>query len=109
MKMFSATDSSGTISGSWWMTRMPAACASRAEAKTTGRPSTAMTALVRAVLALQDPQQRRLAGPVLAHQRRHLRRPAGPGYTPLSAWTTPNRLGDAGEGSTSVNQLPLAI
>ena len=42
MKMFSATDSSGMISGSWWTMRMPASCASRAEAKATGRPSTAM-------------------------------------------------------------------
>ena len=42
MKMFSATDSSGMISGSWWTTRMPASCASRAEAKTAGLPSTAI-------------------------------------------------------------------
>ena len=35
MKMFSATDSSGMISGSWWTMRMPASCASRAEAKAT--------------------------------------------------------------------------
>ena len=47
-KMFSATVRLGTISGSWWMTRMPAAWLSRGSSKTIGAPSWLTTAAVRA-------------------------------------------------------------
>ena len=82
MKMFSATDSSGMISGSWWTMRMPASCASRGRGEADRPAVDGDAALVGRVLALEDAQQRRLAGAVLADQRRHRRRPAGPGSRP---------------------------
>ena len=104
MKMFSATDSSGMISGSWWTMRMPASCASRAEANATGRPSTAMLpwsgacspSRMRISVDLPAPFSPTSAVTVAAGRSR---------LTPLSAWTTPNRLAMP-VSATSVTAAP---
>ena len=72
---FSAIDRSAKMSGSWWMTRMPAACASAGERNATARAVHGDAAGVRLVHALDHAHQRRFAGAVLAHQGQHL---AGP-------------------------------
>ena len=70
MKMFSATESSGMISGSWWMTRMPASCASRGATRSgLGGRRPGSSPASGAMLALEDAQSASTC-------RRRSRRPA---------------------------------
>ena len=73
-KMFSATERSSNSTVSWWMAVMPCSKAACALGKRDGVAADADLAGVRLVDAGQDFDQRRLAGAVLADQRRHLAR-----------------------------------
>ena len=105
MKTFSATESPGMISGSWWTTRMPASCASRAEAKRTSRPSTRIVPASGACSPSRMRSRVDLPAPfsptsavTLAGGRSRL--------TPLSAWTTPNRLAIPRTATRVTSQAP---
>ena len=74
MKMFSATLRSGKSVGSWKMIAIPAACDCLALSKITSSPSSSSRPRVGAVDAGEDLHERRLAGAVLADERRAPRR-----------------------------------
>ena len=95
--------SSGMISGSWWMMRMPASCASRAEAKATCWPSTSDAALVgrearpRACASGSTcrPRSRR---PAPSPRRRQVE------AHPLERLDHAEPLGDAGDGASRASR-----
>ena len=72
MKMLSRTLRFGARLSSWWMIEMPRSRASVEEEKATGLPSRMISPEVGLHDAGEDLHQRRLAGAVLAEQRRHL-------------------------------------